>query len=91
MKAWELLDSPSKWTQSVNAKNQAGDEVPVLSDQACSWCVLGAVRRCYTSFGEIYAAHTRLSANVGVFVADWNDSPVRTYQEVHAVLKSLDI
>jgi hypothetical protein len=84
MKAYELLDSPAKWTKGGTARDVAGNIVDHADKDAVCWCVLGAV-------WKIGGFATELYDRLGDCVVDWNDAPERIYEEVIAVLKELDI
>ena len=47
MKAHELLSKPGAWTQNTLARDHDGNAVTVDSPHACSWCIAGAIMRCY--------------------------------------------
>jgi hypothetical protein len=47
MKVSELLSSEEKWTKEALARNADGMEVHELDDDACSWCLIGAIHHCY--------------------------------------------
>lgn len=43
-KARALIEKPENWTQGVEARNVHGEDVSVLSHEACRWSLIGAVR-----------------------------------------------
>lgn len=91
MKAWELLSSPEKWTKGEEARDSDG--MPCLSEfsKACSWCILGALRKCYRSMLVELDITRRIKLEVGMSVPVWNDAPERTHAEVLEILKRLDV
>lgn len=91
MKAWELLSKPGAWTQKVCARDEFGTRVGATSDSACSWCIIGAILRLYPY--EVGDLREKLYGVLpkGFSIAQWNDTPERTQEEVVAVLKELDI
>ncbi len=98
MKAWELLDSPAKWTQNFIARDNNGTPVESGSPLACRWCVMGAISRCYPIVEErlpaIRAVEEAIKeATEGGYdgAADWQDDPERHYSEVYELLRRLDI
>ena len=96
MKAWELLDSPEKWCKGTFAKNSSGDHVEIYGEAACQWCVSGAIHKCYedqpfTISVMLKKLQDRAGVRVGAFPGPWNDAPERTWEEVHSLLKELDI
>lgn len=94
MKAYELLDSPEKWTQGHFGKTAAGVGVFGRHADAVCWCLLGALQRCYHDSGSVneMAIRARLRSWLETnSIISWNDAPERTYDEVISVLKELDI
>lgn len=99
MKAWELLDSPEKWTQGHGALDSAG--LPLFnasSSDAVCWCMEGAIEKAYSNSDWInpkLKAAKKVSGidvnKIGMILIHWNDAPERTWEEVHALLKELDI
>lgn len=89
MKAWQLLDSSSKWTTEVLARRADGMSTRPQADNATCYCTIGALLLCYP--GELYnPVYFKLRANLNTLdIADWNDSS--TYEQVVAKLKELDI
>ncbi len=97
MKAYQLLDSPEKWMQNpgsiCSAKESNGLNCDDLSSQAVSWCILGALKRCYgTDYsGSIKKVLRCLGKKFSHELAPWNDAPGRKWEEVRAVLKEADV
>ena len=89
MKAYDLLDSPEKWTKGKYARNKAG-ELADIKEGAC-WCVDGALTLCYSGDSEYYKARKRLRNVVGFSIIGWNDAPERTFEEVQAALRKADV
>ena len=88
MKAWQLLDSPEKWTQYEWARGSNGEKASETYPPVC-WCIFGAVKDCYSGI-SFKSPWVRLQNKLDNPVK-WNDAPERTYEEVYAVLKELDI
>jgi hypothetical protein len=89
MKAWQLLDSREKWCQHTYAMDADGYIVdPTLEDAVC-WCIDGAMKKCYGS-SMLPARFYERTADYSCSVT-YNDDPKRTWEEVHALLKELDI
>lgn len=91
MKIYEFLDTPEKWTQGCGARAADGQVVLSNSFAAVCWCLGGAALRCYLwPTGD---AFVKLRQRFGsMFEAfGWNDTPGRTYEEVIALAKELDI
>lgn len=97
MKAWELLDGPEKWTQGEGARDENGVPVYYNAKNAVCWCLMGALAKCYGSLTpDWYAAVDKVNdaltqKHKNILVIKWNDDPNRTWQEVHDLLKELDI
>jgi hypothetical protein len=93
MKAYELLSDESKWAKKSYAYEATGGPCDPRSETACSWCVMGAIERCYFD-GEVTGMYldmiTKVKRKVGR-IPEWNDAKETTYEEVIAVLKELDI
>jgi hypothetical protein len=96
MKAHELLDSPEKWGQYTAARDSKGQPVHPRKPEACSWCLIGALHKCYPDLGIIAMSdkiheHLRTKHDHHNGIPDWNDTDDRTYEEVVTLLKELDI
>lgn len=89
MRAWELLSDHSKWTQGAFARRSDGQGVDLIDPKATSWCALGAIWRCYSSYKSASEAEVRLEQRLTQAIGTWNDSS--DYATVHALLKELDI
>jgi hypothetical protein len=78
VKVKELLATEEQWTQGHYAKNTNGTPVGYTSEDACSFCLLGA----------LVAINEKLNAMAGnnddVILSEFNDT--HTYEEVIAVL-----
>lgn len=89
----ELLESPERWCQGMNAQNAAGQYALVRSHDACRWCLRGAVALIYGD--EMNVAWAKLKEAIGVAPGDslipWNDAPERTHAEVLAAVRKAGI
>lgn len=47
MKVKELLSNPKNWIQCSFANNKEGKPTKPDAADACSWCLIGAVWKCY--------------------------------------------
>lgn len=89
MKVWELLSDESKWTIMADARDGQGRAIAADDSEAVQWCLLGALRRCYGPHdGDAYV---RLVKGTRGVISLFNDAPRRTFAEVHALVKELDI
>jgi hypothetical protein len=91
MKVHELLAQPDSWTQQAYARNHDGDTVASCSDDARCWCLLGAMFRCYADKDIAKIELKILDQTNKITVAQWNDDPDRTHQEVLDLCRQLDI
>lgn len=92
MKAYELLDSPEKWTKGVMAKNLFGITVDPLDSSSTCWCVSGAIKKCYDGDNEALWTVARLIKDeIKMDITFWNDNPETAYCDVIELLKKLNI
>jgi hypothetical protein len=96
MKMHELLSTEKRWTQHASARDEFGDVTSSMSRNAVSFCLLGALDRCYAQaqFSKRAAALNALVSKCGGRRADvfkWNDTHGRTFGEVRALLKELNL
>ncbi len=89
MKAHELLAQPGAWTQHTRARNSKGKMVRTFDEDACSWCLVGALEKCYES--KYHIPRNRVHQELQTWPTSWNDEPERTQEEVVALLKELDL
>lgn len=103
MRAWEIIEQ-NGWCQRVPARDGDGNMVDALSDQAVSFCVIGAIWRNYGLNADTVIE--KVAARVATpkqrskpyyalllnsIVGGWNDTPNRTKEDVISLLKELDI
>ena len=90
MKVRELLSDETKWTQGTNARDSEGKGVAASSEEACSWCLIGAIFRCYGIEGS-FRVEERVRLSLGSAITKWNDVSWRTFAEVKDLAGHLDI
>ena len=92
MKAWELLRTKKQWCQGTSARTETGGTTNSQNPDAASWCILGAISKCY-GHDQDYEAQTFLFRRKSRIksMSIWNDNPQRKFSEVKALLKKLDI
>lgn len=103
MKAWEIIEQ-NGWCQRSAAKDSRGLNVDLRSEEAVCFCAVGAILRKHdknsaaaTDIGKVatkVATPLQMSKTGFSFndaVADWNDAPGRTKEEVVALLKELAV
>lgn len=88
MKVYELLADPASWTKGEFARNANGYPVLSRSNEACCWCLAGAVNVCYENNLEI---RDMLKTRLGTYISIWNDAPERTHADVINLCRELDI
>lgn len=78
------------WTQGAFARNSVGDAVNEDSEQACAWCVTGALMaapRIAVDDAARFYLHKAIASIDDASqhsLASWNDAPDRTQEEVLA-------
>lgn len=102
MKVWQLLSSRKRWTRGAFATDEFGNPTPIADPTATSWCLAGAIRKCYDRgpirTEEYYGVNALVQKAIkkvsrGRFgtVCGWNDSSRRTFDQVKALVKKLDV
>ena len=96
MKAHELLDSPEKWTQRTAARDSENRSVHPDNPEACSFCLIGAICKCYNP-DEAITVRSKVRDYLWdkhrhcTSIPDWNDDDARCWGEVFTLLVELDI
>jgi len=98
MKVKQLLTSEKKWTKGFYAKDKDGAAIGVQNEKACSFCLDGALSRCYGPDGTYHKIRLRADEVIrkmtrGIFsnVVFWNDYNRRTFKQVKAFVTKLNI
>lgn len=86
----ELLEHPASWTKGALARNIFGDSMLGLGDDAVSFCLYGAINRCYLGKSNYENVVKTVEAVVDNIII-WNDDPDRKYGEVVALAQRLGI
>ena len=78
------------WTRKTIARDANGRFVTVLSREATSFCVVGGLMRAQSEMGGFITRNLRRVLEIAADIeyrdiADWNDEPGRTKEEVLAV------
>ena len=84
-----LFSEPSRWTKEHYAKDSHGVSTFATADNAVCFCLLGGVRLCY-DFLEVPEIEMKLENVLAArgfsgSLANWNDAPKRTVEEVVAL------
>jgi len=104
MKVCELLSDETKWTKGAFARDVKGVECSPNTWVAQSWCLLGAISKCYgyvpisdgfsptpceNAIRQLRNALRRVHGrNV---ITDWQDDPETTFEMVQELLKEANI
>lgn len=97
MKVKELYSDASKWTKEWYAKDANGDWTDTSSEEACSFCLEGAMLKCYRYDENLEAIRDRVMEKIQEndphmrAIAQWNDATSRTFQDVKDLVEALDI
>lgn len=92
MKPSELLSSRKKWCQFANARNEVGLATTADSPYAESWCLSGALAKCYgNSTQENLMATLKLSdylySHFKMGITTYNDHQHTTFDKIQQLLK----
>lgn len=98
MKVRQLFSSEKKWTKGLYARNKDGVTVGVLNDKAFSFCLDGALSRCYGPSGKFYKIRKQVDDAISKMTrgrfnstVQWNDYHRRTFKQVKAFVTKLNI
>lgn len=91
VKVKDLLIDKIKWTQFTAARDSSGKITDINSNDAYSWCLRGAISKCYGEFGftKWQSIFNYIGNDYGVVI--WNDSQERTFDDVRNLIETLDI
>ncbi len=91
MKVRELLNARSRWVQGTDAEKSDGQETYAKDPDATCWCLLGAIERCYPHEEREDIYDRIVAATKESQISSWNDSPLRTFEDVQKLVQELDI
>lgn len=91
MKIRELYTDESKWTQYTEARNYEGDEISLNHPLAVSFCLIGAVWKCYPDAESRKKICDKITNKIDMSIDEWNDKEERTFAQVKALADELDI
>lgn len=94
----DFLNNPKKWTQGANARNKLGEAVNIDSNDACSWCLSGAILACSPPHGllretlcvSILRSIKELYPNFDS-IQGFNDHYNTTFEDVKKVLEHANV
>ena len=79
----------SNWTKGQFARDEHNIGCSWEDEKAVKFCLLGAAHKCYTNEAEML--HFMLERELRGDAIIWQDAPERTFAEVSALVKKLDI
>ena len=91
MKIKELLSSEDKWCQGSLSKTQNGKGCFSFAEEAVSWCLVGAIYKCYHNSIACSSVMFLIKNELGDKVLEWNDDPTRKFEDVRELVERLDI
>ena len=91
MKIQELYSDESRWFQGSFAKTVEGDDIYLEDSKAYSFCLWGALRKCYPDRLERIQVASLISKATSVEMVAFNDAEGRTFGEVKELVDRLDI
>ena len=79
-----LLSDRDKWLKNSQAKNDKGRVVEPNSPDACSWCLVGALRKvCGSDFHTYNVVYLALAQRTDkALLTSFNDSTDTTYNDI---------
>ena len=98
MNLQSLFLDESCWTKGNYTKNKNGANVGIFDESCCSWCLLGAINKCYNkperqNCLEVvekvkeYLEKTGFTGTISAF----NDSPGTNFDDILNLIRALDI
>lgn len=99
MKAHELIANPENWTTDENARDSEGRPVNSNDPNAVSFCLLGALGKCYPGINDYRIAKAKVLVAAGLpegdpvkdtfALIDFNDNG--THTKVVEALRKADV
>lgn len=97
MRVEELLDRPEKWTKLAASRDNEGNPINALNEKSCSWCLVGAIIKCYD--GDEKSAIERTLKAISEFhgffknkpIHIFNDHPQISFKEIKEIIKKAEI
>jgi hypothetical protein len=91
-KAWQLLSGPEKWTQGGFSRDSNDNLTEESHPSAVKFCIVGAIFKSYgAADAQMQIKKIQKHHYPARHLSQWNDDPSRTFQEVWAVLRRLDV
>lgn len=76
------------WTTGTYARDAAGKRCDMHSPRASCWCASAAIILCIPVDNDALRSFTDSVLSMGFTIAQWNDAPGRTQQEVIEALEA---
>jgi hypothetical protein len=81
-----LIENPEAWTQGASARDKEGASVDANSQQACSWCTLGAIDKVSYDYNSWQAATRKVR---DVLQKEHSSTPIAEFNDTHTHAKVL--
>lgn len=91
MKVKELLSRPENWIKHDFAVNKEGYDTYPDKEDACAWCLIGAIEKCYPPYQRSKIKGKVRNKINSWGIAVWNDRLETKYEDVIKLVEELDI
>ena len=96
MKIQKLLKTKRNWIKFRMGADKYGRYANPVGVSAAKWCLIGAIYKCYgiddvRTTRIIKKVRKELNMRGGDGIDDWNDDPNRTFKDVRALVRKLNI
>lgn len=91
MKVKEILCDESKWCKGAFAKTPSGNDVLPEDEDACRWCLYGALGLAYPNPRDFHKAEQKIREICVRPIDVFNDHPDTTFADIRAVLELADV
>ncbi len=85
----ELLSDESKWCKFAPARDESG--LACRIDDGVSWCLVGAIRKCYSKAGDRIDAEDKMRKILKCRPSDFNDASGTNFQSIRRVIEAAGI
>jgi hypothetical protein len=88
-----LGESPDKWTKGAKYRNAKGMPLDIADPQEtpASFDIIGAIDFVYRNQEQNQTARIRVGMELKTTATLWNDSPMRTYEDVMNLVRRCNI
>lgn len=91
MNVKELLNKRERWTRGAFARDIEGIRCEPEDQKAQSFCLYGALQKCYPIFEERRILLIEVRALINGSIIEWNDDVTRTYEDVISICERLGL